>query len=151
MAESISELLHKISIFSILTDEQIKRVAYYIDFIELNQEATVFFEGWPGEFVCFVVEGALDVTKKSVTTGQETNIGTISQGDIVGEMALIDDMNRSATVTAKTDSKLLILTKDRFDKLLNEDPYTGVEILKGIAKNLSFHLRRTWDNLTTEA
>ena len=149
MSDDIVNMIQKITVLNKLSKKELKNISGYLDCIEINKDANIFFEGGPGEFVCFVVEGTLDITKKSFK-GNEIGIATLSQGDSIGEMALIDEMNRSATVTARTDSKLLILTKDKFDRLVEESPIIGVEILKGIAKTLSLHLRRTLNNLSIE-
>jgi CRP-like cAMP-binding protein len=90
----------------------------------------VFEEGDRGDYVCFVVEGSLDVLKKS-ETGEEILISTLSKGRSIGEMSVIDDLPRSATIKARTKSTLLTLSRENFDYILAEHSTIGVKIIKG--------------------
>jgi len=150
MKKNIIEMAKSISVLSKLSEDDIEKISDYLQVVEVNKGATVFAEGGPGEYACFVVDGILDITKKTLT-GSEISIATLSNGDSMGEMSLVDNLNRSATVKARTNSILLMLTKDKFDELISDSPYIGIEILQGIAKTLSLHLRRTIDNLSFES
>ena len=146
MNQTIAALMRDISAFSELSEEEVKIVSDYIDIIEVNAGAIIFSEGAPGEFACFIADGILDITKKSLT-GTETGIATLSRGDSIGEMSLVDHLNRSATVRARTPATLLMLPKEKFDTLLEVTPSGGIAILKGLARTLSLHLRRTSSDL----
>ncbi len=65
------------------------------------------------------------------------------QGSCVGEMAIMDDHPRSATIVVKEPSELLVLTKNRFESICKENAPVGIKFLKGITKNLSIRLRKT--------
>ena len=95
-----------------------------------------------GDFVCFVTKGALDVLKKN-EKGKEILIASLGKGRSIGEMAVIDDFPRSATVKAKTHSTLIILTRRGFEQLLDKHPQIGVKLLKGLARLLSMNMRKT--------
>ena len=58
-------------------------------------------------------------------------------------MAVIDNYPRSASVRAKTKGSLLTLSRDRFDVLLDQHPYTGIKLLRSIARFLCANLRKT--------
>jgi CRP-like cAMP-binding protein len=62
-------------------------------------------------------------------------------------MAMIDEYERSATVRAATDLEILILTKSRFDSIIEEHPHIGVRVLRGLAKNISLRLRTSQGRL----
>jgi CRP-like cAMP-binding protein len=86
------------------------------------------------------------VVKKS-ETGESIVISTLSKGDSIGEMAVIDELPRSATVKARTKSTLITLSQDNFNYILAEHSTTGVKVLKGIARLLSMNLRKTSSRL----
>lgn len=147
MSQAIIEfLILNIPILGTLRDKELMVIEKYLNFIELNPGETVFEEGDPGDSVCFVVEGSLDVVKTS-ETGEDIVISTLSKGRSIGEMAVIDDLPRSATVKARTKATLLTLSRENFEYILSEYSNIGVKILKGIARLLSLNLRKTSSRL----
>lgn len=147
MSQAIIEfLILNIPILGTLKDKELMVIEKYLNFIEMTPGEIVFEEGDRGDYVCFVVEGSLDVLKKS-EVGEDIVISTLSKGRSIGEMAVIDDLPRSATVKARTKATLLTLSRENFDYVLAEHSAIGVKILKGIARLLSLNLRKTSSRL----
>jgi CRP-like cAMP-binding protein len=143
MSEAIIEfLILSIPILGRLKDKELKIIEKYMNLIEVMPGEILFKEGDSGDYVCFLVDGWLDVLKKT-ETGECIVISTLSKGSSVGEMAVIDNLARSATVKARTKSTLLTLSEENFNYILAEHPSIGVKILKGIASVLSTNLRKT--------
>ena len=97
-------------------------------------------EGTVGDSLFYVVSGRVEIRKESVD-GRQTVLALFNKGSSVGEMSLVEDSPRSATVSAIEDSELLILTRENFERILNEHPYIGIKILRNLAKSLSARLR----------
>ncbi|MBW1715173.1 MAG: cyclic nucleotide-binding domain-containing protein [Deltaproteobacteria bacterium] len=144
--EPISDFLLNTPLFDELKTNEIKNIAKHLSFIELSKDDILFKEGEKGNCVCFVVEGTLDVIKESLT-GESVIITALHRGRSIGEMSIIDDFPRSATVKARTQVKLVILTREDFDLLLEENPQVGIKILKKISRLLSLNLRKTSSRL----
>ena len=144
--ESISDFLLNTPLFDSLKANEIKNIAKHLSFIELSKDEILFKEGEKGNCVCFVVEGTLDVIKQSLT-GESVIITALHRGRSIGEMSIIDDFPRSATVKARTQAKLVILTREDFDLLLEENSQVGIKILKKISRLLSLNLRKTSSRL----
>jgi len=142
----INFLILNIPILARLKDEELRTIQKYLNLIEVIPGEIVFKEGDRGDYVCFVVEGTLDVIKKSAT-GEDIVISTLSKGRSIGEMAVIDELPRSATVKARTKSTLITLSRDNFNYILAEHSTIGVKILKGVARLLSMSLRKTSSKL----
>lgn len=142
----IQFLILNIPILARLKDKELKIIIKYMNLIKVIPGETVFKEGDTGDYVCFVVDGTLDVVKKS-ETGESIVISTLSRGGSIGEMAVIDELPRSATVKARTKSTLITLSQDNFNYILAEHSTTGVKVLKGIARLLSMNLRKTSSRL----
>jgi CRP-like cAMP-binding protein len=142
-------LIQNIPILSTLRDEELKIIGKYLNYVELAPEKILFREGDSGGYVCFVVDGSLEVLKKSESGEGSMAIATLSKGDSMGEMAAVDDLPRSATLKALTKAKLVTLSKDNLDYLLADHPKIGVKILKGIARSLSLKLRDTSTELAS--
>ena len=144
--EPISDFLLNTPLFDGLKTNEIENIAKHLSSIELSKDDILFKEGEKGNCVCFVVEGTLDVIKQSLT-GESVIITALHRGRSIGEMSIIDDFPRSATVKARTQVKLVILTREGFDLLLEENPQVGIKILKKISRLLSLNLRKTSSRL----
>ena len=142
----IDFLILNIPIFSRLKDKELMGIEQYMKILEVIPGEIIFKEGERGDYVCFVVEGSLDVLKKT-ESGESIVISTLAKGRSIGEMAIIDDLPRSATVKAKYKSTLLTLSRESFDYILTKHPDIGVKILKGLASLLCMNLRKTSNRL----
>ena len=90
----------------------------------------VFKAGDPGEAMYIVVEGEVDILDGSIL------LETSGQGSIVGELALIDDEPRSATAIAKTECKLVVVDRRRFQYMVQETPLFALSVMKVLADRL---------------
>ncbi|MBI5063365.1 MAG: cyclic nucleotide-binding domain-containing protein, partial [Desulfatitalea sp.] len=79
--------------------------------------------------------------------GKPVHLATVTKNKSIGEMAVIDQYTRSATVKARSDAGIVALTKRGFDAILDENPKVGAAILKKIATLVSMNLRRTSSQL----
>ena len=138
--------LINIPIFEGLSTDELRVIAKYMNLVDVNAEDIVFNEGDAGDYVCFVVDGTLDVVKKS-ETGDSTVISTLSKGRSIGDMAVIDEFPRSATVKARTKATLIRFSQENFNYIVERYPNIGVKILKGVSRLLSLNLRKTSSRL----
>ena len=91
---------------------------------------TVCQEGTPGDTMYIVLDGELEVSAGGKL------IEVAKGGDVVGEMALIDTKDRSATVIAKTDCRLVPITEKRFLVLVHETPIFALLVMRTMADRL---------------
>lgn len=130
-------------LFEQINAEEVKVVARHMESIDLNAGDILFRESDKGNYVFFIKEGQLDVLKKSEASGSNVTLATLSEGQSIGEMSIIDDLPRSATIQARSRTKLYILSKSAFDMILNKHPKIGIKLLKGISRLLTRNLRET--------
>lgn len=142
MSDEHIELLSDIPLFQELELNEINIINEHLSTIDLQEGDTVFEEGDDGTYVCFIVHGELDIIKRTFN-GDEKVINRLVRGRSLGEMSLIDNLPRSATVKASSKTTLSVLTSDEFDKILESAPQIGIKILRYIARALSLNLRRT--------
>jgi CRP-like cAMP-binding protein len=91
---------------------------------------TICQEGTPGDKMYIVLDGELEVSAGGKL------IEVAKPGDVVGEMALIDTKDRSATVVAKTDCRLVPLNEKRFLVLVHETPIFALLVMRTMADRL---------------
>jgi CRP-like cAMP-binding protein len=123
-------LLSGVALFSPCAKHELRRIAALVDEIEAPKGKTLAREGdFGGEF--FVVVKGTATAKRN---GRK--VGTIGPGSFFGELALLDQGPRAATVTADSDMRLLVLTSRAFSSLLEDVPSVSRRILRGMAERL---------------
>ena len=138
--------LAKISFFDDLVKEELNTLMNYMSLYELKSGEFLFKEGEMGRYVSFVVEGRLDVLKKSVA-GTEIVITSVTKGYSIGDMSLLDETPRSASIRARSKSTLAILPQNAFKLILKKHPAIGIKILVGFARFQTENLRKTSNQL----
>ncbi|MDF1577051.1 MAG: cyclic nucleotide-binding domain-containing protein [Desulfurivibrionaceae bacterium] len=138
--------LEKIAFFDDLSRGDLDILMNFMSLYELKSGEYLFTEGEMGQYVCFVVEGRLEVLKKSIT-GSEITITTITKGFSIGDMSLIDQAPRSASIRARSRSVLAILPRSAFKIILQKHPAIGIKILIGFARFQTENLRKTSNQL----
>ena len=141
------DCLMEMPLFDGLRGTELKIVAKHMNYFEIEKDQILFAEGDLGDYVCFILSGELHVMKKSPESGQNILIATLTKNRSIGEMSVIDNTNRSATVKAHSRSKIIALTKKGFDLILEDYPKIGIKILKQIARLMSMNLRQTSSRL----
>jgi CRP-like cAMP-binding protein len=119
--------LRPVPIFRGLSKASLFAVARQSIEVSLPAGATVVTEGDPGDALCVIVEGKVDVRKG------DRVVAELEAGDYFGELSLIDGEPRTATVVATTNLTLLTLSSSAFDTLLT-DPYFARAVLKNLAQ-----------------
>jgi CRP-like cAMP-binding protein len=124
------ELLGNVRLFSTCTKRELARIASLVDEVEAPKGKVIVRQGDTGQ-ECFVIA---DGRAKATMRGKGTAV--LGPGSFFGEMALLDQGPRSATVTAETDMRLLVLGSREFSALVNEVPVVAVRIMRGLAERL---------------
>lgn len=102
----------------------------------------LFEEGDSSGYVCFLIDGVLEVLKKN-SSNEEVCLAEIHMGQSIGEMSLVDDMERSASVRSVGQSRIQILTKKGFELIESQHPTIAVVMLRHFSKMLSATVRTT--------
>lgn len=143
LSSEIIDFFMQMPVFGRINGEELRVVARQMSVMELEEGDILFKESEKGSFICFISEGELDVIKTSETSEEGVILATLKKGQSIGEMSIIDNCPRSASVKAKTKALLYILSKSAFDMILERHPRIGIKLLKGISKMLSENLRET--------
>ncbi len=95
----------------------------------------IFQKGQPGDSLLAVINGKVRISTSS-DDGKEITLNTIVQGELFGEIAFIDGIERSATATALGDTTLLTIKRSDFLPLLTKHPEIAIHWLKVLCKKL---------------
>jgi CRP/FNR family transcriptional regulator, cyclic AMP receptor protein len=121
------ELIRKVPLFSKLNKKGLEDVAHIADELDLPQGKLMAEEGDRGREFFVLLEGEADVTKC------DRSINRLHKGDFFGEIALVTHMPRTASVTATSDVRVLVITERDFAALLKRAP----EVSRGVAEALA--------------
>jgi CRP-like cAMP-binding protein len=121
------ELIRKVPLFSKLSKKGLEDVAHIADELDLPQGKVMAQEGDRGREFFVLLEGGADVTKG------DHRINRLGEGDFFGEIALVTHMPRTASVTATSDVRVLVITERDFGALLKRSP----EVARGVAEALA--------------
>jgi CRP-like cAMP-binding protein len=122
--------LAEVSLFRACSHSELRELARITTELEAPAGAVLCREGATGTDCFVIVEGDVTVT----IAGEE--VGTIGPGGFFGEMALLDGGPRVATVTALTDLRLLVLSRQEFASLLTNVPSVCRRMLAAIGARL---------------
>lgn len=128
-------LLKGVPLLSDLSGEQLLPVAEIVQHVHIEAGDLVFSEGQPGNHLYVILEGLVDVQR-----GPE-HLATLGTKECFGEMALLDQAPRMASVRASTDVELLAIARDDFQDLLDMHP----ALARGIIRVLTQRLRAAGD------
>jgi CRP-like cAMP-binding protein len=106
---------------------------HQIDLQEIPAGKALFRQGEKGNFMYVLMSGTAEIIVHNRV------METAESGTIVGEMAIIDDSTRSATVMAKTDCRFLPIERERFIFLVQQKPEFALHVMK----LLTHRLRKT--------
>ena len=128
------ELLRNIPLFAKLEPSKLKLLAFTSERITYEADQVLFRQGDVGDAAYIIIEGAAKVL---VDTDQgEIEVAALGRNDFVGEIAILCDVPRTATVKASAKTVTLRITKDLFFRLVAEFPEMSVEIMRELASRL---------------
>jgi CRP-like cAMP-binding protein len=94
----------------------------------------IFEEGQPSDRVAFLLTGRVEVLKR--TNGDEVVLGEVGAGEFVGEMGVIEGRMRGASVRAKSDVRLRLMSEAEFNERLGREPETALQIVLRLSERL---------------
>lgn len=140
--EQRAELLDGTPLGKDLAWSELIGVATFMRSLRAEPGATLFAEGDRQGRLWVVAAGTVSI-QKADSDGNRKEIATVGAGRMLGEMGLVDGAPASASAVAATEVTALVLTRDDFDTMTERPPFTGVKLLRHIARLLSQRLRQT--------
>lgn len=128
------ELLKKIPLFSKIETPKLKLLAFTSERIVFKAGEVVFEQDEMGDAAYIIMDGEAEVIVN--TDKGPITVATMGKNEFVGEIAILCDMPRTATVKAVTELTTLRITKELFFRLISEFPQMAVEIMRVLAQRL---------------
>lgn len=139
--QNIRQFLKNTTLFAQLRKREFKNIEHLIHHRQYKSSEVIFWQGEPGVGMYIVQSGEVGIFE-DYDTAEQKQLACLSQGDFFGEMALLEDDNRSATAVALSESHLLgVFHPDLFD-LFERKPELGIKVLVTLANMLALRLRK---------
>ncbi|MFP4418409.1 MAG: Crp/Fnr family transcriptional regulator [Chitinivibrionales bacterium] len=144
--KAMVELLKALPVFDGVSNKELIQIERGLHQRRYKKGETVFEEGMPGAGMYIIKEGEITIRKKA---GEENDIelASIPQRSFFGEIALLDDIPRSASAVAACDSILLALPQPYLEELRDRNPKLAIKIITNIARLVSRRLVKANSNL----
>lgn len=125
------DLLKSVPLFAGCTKSELKQLASSTDEVDLREGYVLVREGRPGREFFVLVDGDVRVTV------EDKKIADLAGGDWFGEIALLTKVPRTATITATSDVRALVLTDRSFRRVVETMPSIALKVLASVGDRLA--------------
>ena len=129
------ETLRHVPLFSELSPSELEQVATLSSPRSCRRGETIFLENDPGDAL-YIIQSGLVRIYRVAEDGREKTLAILTDGDFFGEMALMDEMPRSAVAQAREPTQLLAIHKQDFERLLAQNPHLSRAIITSLSRRL---------------
>jgi CRP/FNR family cyclic AMP-dependent transcriptional regulator len=135
----IGDAVQQCPFFDVFSSDLQATIANYLEVFEVNAGDKLFAKGDWGDFMGFVMAGELEIF---IDEGQgHTFVAKLGPGEVFGEMAVVDDLPRSASCRATTGGRVIVLFRESMRKMIRNEPELSMLVMFQIARTLSLRLR----------
>ena len=125
------ELLRQVPLFADCSKQELREISLVADEIDLPAGYVLTREGASGQELVVIVEGKADVTRR----GRKVN--SVSSGDFIGEIAIVTESPRTASVKTTEPTFALVLTRRDFRALMKRVPSIQLKVLDSLAARMA--------------
>jgi len=140
------ELLQQTLLFKGCAKEEIGSIIGKFKIRQIKPGAPIFMEKMPAEAICFVKSGTVAITIMA-SEGDERGLLLLGPGEFFGELAVVQEDSRMVNARAESAVELLLLTRNDFQSLLDEQPRIAARMLMGITKLMALRLKANTEKL----
>jgi len=123
-----ADILANVPLFSGCSKSDLRKIAAIADEIDIREGKVLTRQGVPGREFFVLLDGTVDVVR------DERTVNTLSGGDFFGEMGLVSQRPRTATITTTSPIRALLVTETNFRRLLRENPSISMKVLEAVAE-----------------
>ncbi|NLG18680.1 MAG: cyclic nucleotide-binding domain-containing protein [Fibrobacter sp.] len=146
-SKSTIELLKSLSVFENVSTRNLVQIERVLHERRYRAGEIVFNEGEPGAGMYIVKKGEVSIEKKISATAGGIRLALISERSFFGELALLDDISRSASAVTTTETVLYGFSKPDLGNIMERDPRLGSRILVNLSRIVCSRLIKANDNL----
>jgi CRP-like cAMP-binding protein len=145
--DDVFTLLKKVPIFSDLTPKELAEVEKIVHQRKYKKNETIIHDGDPGLGMYIIAKGSVEILEED-EKGDKRSLAKLTDGSFFGDMALLDEDPRSASVIASVDSDIMGFFRPDFLDLIYRKPKLGIKVLLALARVIGERLRHSNELLT---
>ena len=130
-----------------LSDAELTRLSEYLHFVRVAADKEVIGQNEQGDFMVVVLEGTVLVDRVQ-SQGGRVRLAEAREGDVLGEMSLLDSGARFSTCTTLTPCVLAVVDSHGLDELTQYEPRLGLAVMGSLSRRLSLRLRQVSSRLS---
>lgn len=138
---TILGIMKKIPLLQELNEEDHKEILQHVTLEYFPKDHLIFHEGDPGDCVYIIKRGKVRVFHESDDPTEEKEVAMLGDNDVVGEMALISEKPRNATVKTVEETEAFRLLKDDFITLISTNPNMASRISNEFLSRLKINMK----------
>ncbi len=142
--DAIRDILKRVPIFEDLGNRELDRIERILHRRQYGQDEVIFLQGQPGLGMYIIEEGTIEILSEP----GKVHLAKLHSGEFFGELALLDDSQRTATAIARTYCKLLCLFQPDLFDLIDRNRRLGIKILFRLANTIGQRLKKTDEYLS---
>jgi CRP-like cAMP-binding protein len=135
------DVLRRIPLFQNIEPSKLKLMAFASERVTFAADTALFEQGEEGDAAYIVLDGTADV-RVTADGGEAITVAQVASNDIVGEIAILCDVPRTATVVATSELVTLKITKELFFRMVQDFPQIGIEVMRVLAHRLETTTRQ---------
>jgi CRP/FNR family transcriptional regulator, cyclic AMP receptor protein len=124
------ELLQRVPLFADCSKRELREISLVADEVDVPAGFALIREGGSGQELVVIVDGKADVTRRG------RKINTVGSGDFVGEIAIVTDTRRTATVKTTQPTEAIVVTRQDFRALMRRVPSIQLKVLESLAARM---------------
>lgn len=136
----VLDILCDLDIFTDIKTDDLKDLSSLFEERIFKRGEIIFDEGSVGSTMMIIASGEVRISQKADQETEEALV-VLKKGDIFGEMALLEDLPRSATTISHTDVIIFEIGRENFLAFIESHSYSGMKIVLKLARTLSARLR----------
>ena len=129
-----SSFLSKVPFFQALEPSRLKLLAFTSDMVNFQHGEIIFKAGDPADCAYVIMEGEVEILS---VVDEESVVSVLQLNQIFGELALLNDEPRSATLRAKGELKVMKISESLFMELIRESPKLALNVLRQLSQKLA--------------
>ena len=126
--------LHAVPIFSKLSSTTLRNLSKDVDYVSFAKGHELMAQGDDGDRLYILTDGSCSISIE--TAGEHKEVAVVQSGEVIGEIAVISDVKRIATVTAVDNVSCLTLSGEAFKNIIYANPSVSIDILREMTKRL---------------
>jgi CRP-like cAMP-binding protein len=143
VSKDLMKIYKAVQLFEGLNDEQLLALINISEPLSYQDGQIVFDQDDEGDQLYIIRQGQVEINLRKGDTNQQMTAVYLGQGQVIGEIALIDYGKRSASVRVAADNTILdTIHRDKFNQLCQSNTAIGYVVMTNLASDLAYKLRR---------